>query len=179
MSKSTIKTQAFAMTSTPDIIVFSRRILWRAGERTKKPVRATPWGKTWAPAMSELPLSFSGIIVVSIRFHSSRLSREVSRSPLDSSRKNRMMGLDFIARAWMLMPLLVGRRFFIDNSIFWAHARAGARVGANGFIWGPYEVHMGSYGTILEVSKCFLMGYMNFEVPECVDSDKYENIVKV
>jgi hypothetical protein len=60
--------------------------------------------------------------------------------------------------------------------------RAGARVGARalgrmGFVWGPYEVHMGSCGMILEVRRCvFLMGYMNFEVPECVDITKYRKI---
>jgi hypothetical protein len=40
---------------------FSRRIRWRALERTGKPGRANRWRKKWAPEMSGIPQSVSGI----------------------------------------------------------------------------------------------------------------------
>jgi hypothetical protein len=67
-------------------------------------------------------------------------------------------------------------RFGRTRALTGVSARAPVQMG---FIWGPYEIHMGSYGTILEVSRCvFLMGYMNFGVPECVDSEISRKISK-
>jgi hypothetical protein len=91
------------------------------GGRQEKTNFSKPF-RGWAPEMSGIPRCVSGIIF-SLRCHSSRLSCEVSRSRLDSFRKNTMTGLNFLARAWMLIQLLVSRSFFFGNHVFWARAR--------------------------------------------------------
>ena len=69
---------------------------------------------------------------------------------------------------------------FIDNSRFWAHASAGARVSAH---TGANEVNMRSRWSLMgwfwRSVGVFLMGYKNFEVPERVDSHNSTKIIKV